>query len=103
MRRPSETRSRLQRPYVAAAQLLGCDPDDIAVLENATRAWDMVFYALRFGPRDRILTSSAEYASNYIAYLQMQRRTGVGIEVVPDDEQGQLSVDALRALVDERV
>jgi cysteine desulfurase / selenocysteine lyase len=95
--------TRLARPYAAAAELLGCDPDEIAVVENATRAWDMVFYSLRFGPGDRILTSRAEYASNYIAYLQVRRRTGVDIEVVPDDDHGQLSVDALSEMLDERV
>jgi cysteine desulfurase / selenocysteine lyase len=94
---------RVQRPYAAAAQLLGCGPDEIAVVENATRAWDMVFYSLRFGAGDRILTSQAEYASNYIAYLQVRARTGVEIVVVPDDEHGQLSVDALSGLLDERV
>jgi selenocysteine lyase/cysteine desulfurase len=45
----------------------------------------------------------AEYASNYIAYLQVARRTGAVVEVIPDDEHGQLSVDALRAAVDDRV
>lgn len=96
-------RERVERPYEAAARLLGCDPDEIAVVENATRAWDMAFYSLRFEPGDRILTSHAEYASNYIAYLQVGRRSGVEVEVVPNDESGQLSVDALRDMIDERV
>jgi selenocysteine lyase/cysteine desulfurase len=65
----------------------------------------MAFYALAasFAPGDRILTSRAEYASNAIAFIQVAKRSGVVVDVVPDDEHGQLSVDALRAMVDERV
>ncbi|MEV4017323.1 hypothetical protein AB0J35_43195 [Nonomuraea angiospora] len=47
--------------------------------ENATRAWDMAFYAMRFGPGDRVLTSRAEYAGNVIAFLQVARHTGAHI------------------------
>lgn len=94
---------RIDRVYGAAADLLGCAPDEIAVVENATRAWDMAFYSLPFGPGDRILTARAEYASNVIAFLQLARRHGVSVEVVPDDETGQLSVAALRDLIDDRV
>ncbi len=93
----------VERIYDAAATLLGCSRDEIAVVENATRAWDMAFYSLPLGPGDRILTAQAEYASNYIAYLQIARKTGVSVEAVPDDESGQLSVEALRAMIDERV
>src|SRR5262249_29842429 len=93
----------IERVYEAAARLLGCHSDEIAVVESATRAWDMAFYAIPFQPGDRILTAMAEYASNYIAFLQVARRTGAVVEVIPNDEHGQLSVEALRAMVDERV
>ncbi len=73
------------------------------MVENATRAWDMAFYSIPLGPGDRILTATAEYASNYIAYLQVARKTGATVEPVPNDEHGQLSVEALREMVDERV
>ena len=74
-----------------------------AVVENATRAWDMAFYAFRFERGDRILTGRAEYASNWIALRQVADRTGATIEVVPNDEHGQLDVAALERMLDERV
>ena len=93
----------VEHVYDAAATLLGCQRHEIAFVENATRAWDMAFYAMPFGPGDRILTAMAEYASNYIAFLQVARRTGATIEVIPNDEHGQLSLAGLRQAIDERV
>jgi cysteine desulfurase / selenocysteine lyase len=93
----------VEHVYDAAASLINAHPDEISIVENATRAWDMAFYSVPLGPGDRILTAMAEYASNYIAYLQVAARTGAVVEAIPDDETGQLSVDALRRMIDERV
>lgn len=93
----------LERGYAAVAELLNCRPDEIAMVESATRAWDMAFYALPFAAGDRILTGEAEYASNYIAFLQVASRTGAVVDVVPSGPDGAISVDALRDAVDDRV
>jgi cysteine desulfurase/selenocysteine lyase len=92
-----------QHTYDAIATLINCHREEIAVVENATRAWDMAFYGLRLASGDRILTSAAEYGSNYMAYLQTTRRTGASVEVVPGDESGEVSLDALADMIDERV
>jgi cysteine desulfurase / selenocysteine lyase len=89
--------------FYGAADLLGCDTDEIAFVENATRAWDMAFYALPFATGDRILTARAEYASNVIAFLQIAERTGAVVEIIPSDETGQVSVEALQGMIDDRV
>ncbi len=88
--------AQVEATYRAIARLIGCRADEIAVTENATRAWDMAFYAIPFQPGDRILTGHAEYASNVIAFLQVARRTGAVVEVVDDDEHCQLCVSDLR-------
>jgi selenocysteine lyase/cysteine desulfurase len=99
----AQAHDRVERVYDAAAALLHAAPDEIAIVENATRAWDMAFYAFPLGPGDRILTTVAEYGSNYLAYLHVTRRTGAVIEVVPNDDTGQISVEALKRAIDARV
>ena len=93
----------VERVYSAIAEMISCSPEEIAIIENATRAWDMAFYSINFKPGDRILTAKAEYASNYIAFLQVARRTGVEIVVIPNDESGQLSLSALENAIDKKV
>jgi cysteine desulfurase/selenocysteine lyase len=96
-------RDRSEAVYAAAARLIGCQAPEIALFDNATRAWDAVFYAIRFGPGDRIVTGRAEYCSNYMAYLQVAHATGAEIVVIGDDEHGQINIDELQAVIDERV
>ncbi|MCB1013975.1 MAG: aminotransferase class V-fold PLP-dependent enzyme [Acidimicrobiales bacterium] len=93
----------LDRFYDVAATLVGGRRDQVAFTDNATRAWDLGFYGVELSEGDRVLVSKSEYASNVIAMLQVAGRTGARIEVVPDDEHGQLDVAALAELLDDRV
>ncbi len=88
--------------YPSVARLIGAEPGEIAYIENATRAWDLAFYSLDFKPGDRILTCVSEYSSNYISYLQVAKRTGAEIVVVPDDRHGQIDLAALEKAIDRR-
>ncbi len=83
--------------YASVARLLNAKPDEIALTESATRAWDMAFYSIPLQAGDRVLTAENEYASNYIALLQRARTTGAVIEVVPSERDGTVSLSALEA------
>lgn len=113
--RPSAARGRDRRlrggrPGASGARrLLSLDrhadrrrAGEIAYVENATRGWDLAFYSLDFKPGDRILTCVSEYSSNYISYLQVAKKTGAEIVVVPDDKHGQIDLAALERAIDKR-
>ena len=94
---------RREAVYDSIARFINAERQEIALVENATVAWDLAFYSIAFRPGDRILTARAEYASNYIAFLQVARRTGAVIEVVPSDDSGAFDVAALERMIDGRV
>lgn len=94
------SKEKIDRFYAAFAELLHCGPQEIAYVENATRAWDMAFYAIPFHSGDRILTTQVEYGSNYLAFLQTAQRFDLNIDVVPNDHTGQISIAALEDRMD---
>ena len=97
----NEAAADLRRPYTALAELIGAQPDQIALLDSASRAWDMAVYSLPLEPRDRVLIGRAEYGANAISLLQLQGRTGCQIVLIDDDEHGQIDLDALERALQE--
>ncbi|MFX0091948.1 MAG: aminotransferase class V-fold PLP-dependent enzyme [Candidatus Hodarchaeota archaeon] len=99
----AKEKDRIESVYDTIAALIHSKREEIAIIENATRAWDMAFYSIPFKAGDRVLTSQAEYASNFIAYLQISRKIGIKVDVIPNDEHGQVSIEALEKMIDNNV
>lgn len=87
----------------AIGRLIGCEPDLVALADSATRAWSLFVTALPWKAGDRILICGNEYASNAIALLQRARLDGCTVELVPTGSDGDVDLDALATLLDERV
>lgn len=89
--------------YTEAAGLLNAAPDEIAFVENATRAWGMAFHALPWQAGDRVLShGAAEYASNMLGFLHEAKRRGIVVDQAPSDETGQVDIAALEAMISPR-
>lgn len=98
-----ERADELNNTYDSVAKLVGSRREEIALAENATVAWQRAFYSLNFKEGDRILTTKSEYAANYIAYLQIAKKFGVRIDVIPNDGAGALDPLALEKMIDSKV
>lgn len=92
----------IEATYGAMARLLGARREEIALFDNSTHAWNAGFYGVPLAEGDRILTGRDEYGSSVLAYLQVARRTGAELVVVENDGSGQVDLEALEDLVDER-
>lgn len=91
---------RLDGVYSALAHLVGGDPAGLALTDSATRAWDLAVAGYPFRRGDRVLVTHAEYASNAIALFRLRQRRAVEIVVLPDDEDGVVSLAALERELD---
>lgn len=88
--------------YSTTARYLGCGPEDVAFVQSAAAGWWRAFTSLDLGPGDRILVNSAEYQANAFGWLGARKR-GVGVELVPNDSDGLVDLEALDDLLDDRV
>ena len=99
----SEAQSRIAAVYQSLAQLVGATPEEIAFMDSATRAWNTLVYSLRFSPGDRILTSQNEFGSNVVSLAQIAAQSGAHVQVISNDEEGQMSLSDFRNQLDEHV
>ncbi len=93
----AESDGRIDRTYAAIAELIGAAASEIAVVDSATRGWDLAVYSFPLRAGDRVVITRAEYGANAIALLQLQARHGCTLGIVEDDAAGQVDLDALDA------
>lgn len=91
----AEAHDRIGAIYDSIARLIGCDHAEVSLVESATRAWTTAFLAIPFRSGDRIITGRSEYASNAMAMLQLAETKGVVIDLIGDDESGQIDLAEL--------
>lgn len=92
----------IEDAYAAVAALLGCAPRNIAMVENATVAYQQALSAIPFERGDVILTSVNDYVSNQIMFLSLARRFGIEVVRAPEAAEGGVDREAVARLVRER-
>ncbi len=94
-------RPQLDNIYSLIAQLIHANENEIALVENASAAWDLSFHGMNLQPGDEVITSEMEYASNVLGLLSAQQR-GVIVKVIHNDMDGNFPLHALEAAISSR-
>jgi cysteine desulfurase/selenocysteine lyase len=92
----------INKIYDSIARLINVTPAEIALVENASVGWCIAFYGIDFKPGDEVLVSELEYATNMIGFLNARDLYGISIVVIPNDEQGNFSLELLEAAINRR-
>lgn len=88
--------------YHSMGRLLGVEPHQVALVENATVAMAQALSSIPWKAGDVLLTTRNDYASNQIMYLSLEARFGVEVVRAPDAPGGGVHVAALEELVHRR-
>ena len=91
--------SAVHDAYAAVASLIGAQPRNVAIVENATVAYFQAVSAFDFRPGDLIVTTRNDYISNQLAFLSLARRQGVEIHRAVDLQSGGVDPESVRTLL----
>lgn len=94
--------AELRSVYDSVGTLIGADPQNVAVTDNATGAFIQALSSVPFAPGDVVLTTRNDYVSNQIMFLSLAARFGIEVVRAPDDSAGGVDVRALEKLVHRR-
>ncbi|MEM6698604.1 MAG: aminotransferase class V-fold PLP-dependent enzyme, partial [Bacteroidota bacterium] len=89
----------IQDFYTAVAQLLKTKPRNIAYAHHATEAYNKALSSIPFERGDVLLTTDDDYASNQIAFLQLQKKTGIQVIRAAQLPEGGVDVNSVEELI----
>ena len=94
--------SELESVYDSVGRLIGADPQNMAITDNATGAFIQALSAIPFAQGDVIVTTRNDYVSNQIMFLSLASRFGIEVLRAPDKPTGGVDVRALEKLLHRR-
>jgi selenocysteine lyase/cysteine desulfurase len=92
-------REQLENVYQLIARLIHAEKDEVAIVENASMAWGLAFNGIEFKKGDVIITSEMEYVTNLLGFLNAEQTHGIQIKVIPNDAEGNFSLQALEEAI----
>jgi len=75
--------------------------ENVAMVKNTTEAINLVANALDWSKEDGVVTSVIEHHSNFITWLRVRQRYGVGLKVVRSSEEGVFDLGEWEKAVDD--
>ncbi len=84
-----------------AADLLGCGPEDIALIGPTSIGLSLVANGLKFEPGQNVIFPTDDYPSNSVVWMNLEKR-GIKLRPVLPRVPGWITIDDIASLVDDR-
>ena len=91
----------VERVRELGARLVNAAPDEIAFAPNTSAGLAMIANGITWKAGDNIVTSAAEFPSNYLPWQRISRQYGVDLRVVPERD-GRLELAEILGQIDSR-
>jgi selenocysteine lyase/cysteine desulfurase len=88
---------RLEKIRVSLARVFGCDPEELAIVRNATEALQTVLLGVELEPGDEVLTTSHDYWAMLDGLEQRRHRDGIRVRHVPVSAVPERMAELVRA------
>src|SRR5271155_4142848 len=86
------------RVRAAIAELIGAQPEEIALTTGASSGLAALAYGLTWKPGDEIVTATGEFPLQYSTWRPMEEREGVKLKIVPPSGRFITADDLIAAL-----
>jgi len=90
----------IERFYSVVARLIGCEKEQVAFSESATRAWNTLIFSLEMKRGDRIVTTSTEFGSNVVSLQSVAEKVGADLVVLDVQDDGLIDISELEKYID---
>jgi selenocysteine lyase/cysteine desulfurase len=95
----AQVKDHVEATYTAAAALLGCADDEIALFDSASTGLRVLLDAFRPAPGSRIIASRSTYVSHALHLMTLHKEHGIELVIAPTDAQRRVDLGALEALL----
>jgi len=86
------------RVRVSLANLIGAQPEEIALTTGASAGIAAVAYAIKWQPGDEVITAKGEFPLQYTGWKPMEEREGVKLKIVAPRDRFLTADDFIAAL-----
>jgi selenocysteine lyase/cysteine desulfurase len=89
--------------YTEAARLINASDDEIAIVGNASDGINKMLHSIPWEAGDVILTTEVEYGNCYLNYLKLKEEKGIGVQIVPSDDDGNILLKKMEEMISPNV
>lgn len=98
----ASVKARMRSLYGLIGELLRVEPEEVALFESASMAWNAILGSLGVSRGDAVVTLASEFGTNLLALRLLTNSSGARLCVADCGTDGSVDLDQLASLIQEQ-